>query len=43
MKKSLQDIIKESKDKELTDLVKKIEDSYILRGLDWFDKKLMLK
>lgn len=43
MKKSLQEIIKDSQDKELTDLIKKIEDSYILKGLDWFDKKLMLK
>ena len=43
MGKSLQDIVKDSKDKELTDLIKKIEDSYILKGLDWFDKKIMLK
>lgn len=42
MGKSLQDIIKGSKDKDLTDLIRKIENSYILKGLDWFDKKSML-
>lgn len=32
-----------SGDKELSDLVKKIEESYILKGLDWFEKKTKLK
>lgn len=43
MKKSLKEIIKESEDKELTDLVKKIEDSYLLQGLDWFEKNTKFK
>ena len=41
--KSLQEIIEGTKDKELADLIKKAENSYILKGLDWLDKKSMLK
>lgn len=44
MKESLQEIIEEKpEDKELTELIKKIEDSYILKGLGWFEKKTKLK
>lgn len=37
MKKSLQDILKESGGKDLG-LLRRLEDSYVMKGLDWFDK-----
>lgn len=42
MKKSLQDILKEFGGKDLG-LLRKLEDSYVMKGLDWVDKHLGFK
>lgn len=43
MEKSLQNILEDSEDKDLADKLRKIENSYIIKGLEWIDKKSNLK
>lgn len=43
MEKKLQETIKSSKNNSLTDIVKKKENSYVIKSLDYVDKRLRLK
>lgn len=43
MRKSLQEIIASIEDKDLSNLLTKVENSYIIKGLDWVDRKSNLE